>query len=63
MTADALAAAYTDAWNTGNPDAVAAFFAAEGAIIINKGSPWQGRAGVAQMAAGLFPGLSHPSLR
>lgn len=63
MTADALAAAYTDAWNTGNPDAVAAFFAADGAIIINKGSPWQGRAGVAQMAAGFFADIPDLSLR
>ncbi|MBK6299471.1 MAG: SgcJ/EcaC family oxidoreductase [Sphingomonadales bacterium] len=63
MTADALAAAYTDAWNTGNTDAVAAFFAADGAIIINKGSPWQGRAGVAQMAAGFFADIPDLSLR
>ena len=63
MTADALAAAYTAAWNTGNPDAVAAFFAADGAIIINNGSPWQGRAGVAQMAAGFFADIPDLSLR
>lgn len=63
MTAEALAAAYTDAWNTGKPDAVAAFFAPDGAIIINKGSPWQGRAGVAQMAAGFFADIPDLSLR
>lgn len=63
MTAEALAAAYTGAWNTGNPDAVAAFFAADGAIIINNGSPWQGRAGVAQMAAGFFADIPDLSLR
>ncbi len=62
MTVDALAAAYTDAWNTGKPDAVAAFFAPDGAIIINKGSPWQGRAGVAQMAAGFFADIPDLSL-
>lgn len=60
MTAEALAAAYTAAWNTGKPDAVAEFFAKDGAIVINAGNPWQGRDGVAQMAAGFFadiPGL------
>jgi len=46
--------AYTAAWNTGSPDAVAAFYAEDGEIVINRGSPWKGRAGVAQMAAGFF---------
>jgi uncharacterized protein (TIGR02246 family) len=54
MDADELAAAYTAAWNTGQPDTVAAFFAADGAIIINNGSPWEGRDGVASMAAGFY---------
>ena len=31
-----------------------AFFAVDGVIIINNGSPWQGRDGVAQMAAGFY---------
>ncbi len=48
------AAAYTEAWNTGRPEAVAAFFAANGAIIINNGSAWEGRDRVAQMAAGFY---------
>lgn len=61
MTANALAAAYTAAWNTGRPDAVASFFAVDGAIIINNGSPWQGRDGVAQMAAGFYADV--PDLR
>ncbi len=49
-----LADAYTAAWNTGSPDAVAAFFAVDGRIEINGGEAWIGRAGVAQMAAGFF---------
>ena len=49
-----LADAYTAAWNTGSPEAVAAFFAADGQITINRGTPWMGRSGVAEMAAGFF---------
>lgn len=49
-----LAARYTAAWNTGRPEAVAAFFAQTGGIVINRGTPWEGRAGVAAMAAGFF---------
>jgi len=49
-----LADAYTAAWNTGSPDAVAQFFALNGRIEINRGEAWIGRAGVAQMAAGFF---------
>ena len=54
MAENELAAAYTAAWNTGRPEAVAAFFAAEGAITINDGTPWEGRDRVAQMAAGFY---------
>lgn len=54
MAENELAAAYTAAWNTGRPEAVAAFFAAEGAISINDGVPWEGRDRVAQMAAGFY---------
>ena len=53
-TADKLAAAYTAAWNSGASDAVAAFYAQEGQIVINRGEPWVGRKGVADMAAGFF---------
>jgi uncharacterized protein (TIGR02246 family) len=49
-----LAEAYTTVWNTGSPEAVAGFFAADGGIVINNGEPWRGRAGVTQMAAGFF---------
>lgn len=34
--------------------AVARFFAADGAIIINGGKTWKGKDGVAEMAAGFF---------
>ncbi len=54
MAKNELAAAYTAAWNTGRPEAVAAFLAAEGAITINDGIPWEGRDRVAQMAAGFY---------
>jgi uncharacterized protein (TIGR02246 family) len=52
--AKALAEAYTAAWNTGSPGAVAAFYAADGSIVINRGDPWEGRARVADMAAAFF---------
>jgi uncharacterized protein (TIGR02246 family) len=57
-----LAAAYTNAWNTGSPDAVASFFAANGTIAINRGTPWTGRSGVAQMAAGFYADIPDLSL-
>jgi uncharacterized protein (TIGR02246 family) len=50
----AMAADYTAAWNSGAPGAVAAFYAATGNIVINRGEPWRGRDGIAQMAAGFF---------
>ncbi|HEY6600148.1 MAG TPA: SgcJ/EcaC family oxidoreductase [Pseudomonadales bacterium] len=52
--ASELAAAYTGAWNSGSSEAVAAFYAHDGQIVINRGSPWIGRKGVADMAAGFF---------
>ena len=60
-TAKALAEAYTAAWNSGAPEAVAAFYAEDGGIVINSGTPWQGRAGVTAMAAGFFADV--PDLR
>ena len=59
---DALAAGYTAAWNTGSPDAVAACYAPDGGIVINRGRPWDGRAGVAAMAAGFFADVPDLSL-
>jgi uncharacterized protein (TIGR02246 family) len=50
----ALAEAYTAAWNSGSPEAVASFYADDGEIVINRGKPWRGQRGVAAMAAGFF---------
>lgn len=52
--AEALAAGYTAAWNSGSAVAVAAFYAEGGGIVINRGNPWVGRAGVQAMAEGFF---------
>ena len=49
-----IAAAYTAAWNSKSPDAVAGFFAEDGEIVINRGEPWAGRSRVADMAAGFY---------
>ena len=49
-----MAAAYTAAWNSGSPDAVAAFYAEDGEIVINRGDPWTGRSRVRDMAAGFY---------
>ncbi len=49
---DRLTENYTAAWNSGDPDQVAAFFAEDGAIVINRGDPHQGRAAISAMAAG-----------
>lgn len=49
-----VADAYTAAWNSGSAEAVAEFYAPDGGIVINRGEPWLGRAGVAQMAAGFY---------
>jgi uncharacterized protein (TIGR02246 family) len=49
-----IAEAYTAAWNSGSAEAVAAFYAKDGRIVINRGEPWKGRARVAEMAAGFF---------
>jgi uncharacterized protein (TIGR02246 family) len=53
-----IAAAYTAAWNSGSPDAVASFYASGGQIVINRGKPWVGRTGIADMAAGFFADVS-----
>lgn len=57
-----LAQDYTAAWNTGDPQAVAAFFAPDGGIVINQGQPSVGRSAVAQMAAGFFADVPDLSL-
>lgn len=50
----AIAASYTAAWNSGSAEAVASFYAETGGIVINRGTPWEGRAGVQAMAKGFF---------
>ena len=57
-----MARAYTAAWNSKSPEAVAAFYAPGGEIVINRGDPWQGRARVAEMAAGFFADVPDLSL-
>ncbi|MCV2866890.1 nuclear transport factor 2 family protein [Albidovulum sediminicola] len=49
-----FAVSYEDAWNSGDPERVAACYAPEGSIVINRGTPWQGRAKIAEMAAGFY---------
>jgi uncharacterized protein (TIGR02246 family) len=49
-----LARDYTAAWNSKSPDAVASHYAQDGQIVINRGDAWQGRSGIAAMAAGFF---------
>lgn len=49
-----FARAYESAWNSGDPAQVAACYAQDGSIVINRGQPWQGRAKVAEMAAGFY---------
>lgn len=60
--AKTLANAYTAAWNSGSAEAVAAFYAGDGEIVINRGTPWRGREGVAAMAAGFFADVPDLSL-
>ena len=49
-----IAGIYEAAWNSGDPLKVAACYAENGGIVINRGSPWPGRAKVAEMAAGFY---------
>lgn len=49
-----LARDYAIAWSSGDPDAVASFYAPDGQIIINRGEPIVGRAAVAEMARGFY---------
>lgn len=55
-----FATRYTAAWCSGNPEAVAAFFAPNGALAINDGTPNIGRPAVAEAARSFmtaFPDL------
>lgn len=62
MEIAALAASYTAAWNSGRPEAVASHYAQTGQIMINDGSPWQGRTGVTEMAAGFMADIPDMAL-
>ncbi|WP_197916260.1 nuclear transport factor 2 family protein [Thiosulfatihalobacter marinus] len=57
-----MARAYTAAWNSGDPENVAGFFAEDGEIIINRGDPWTGRSRIGEMAAGFFADVPDLSL-
>jgi uncharacterized protein (TIGR02246 family) len=60
MTPQHKAQTYTDAWNSKDPDAVAAHFTPSASIVINAGDPHEGRASLSAMAAGFhaeFPDL------
>ena len=57
------AATYTEAWNSGSAEAVAAFHAEKSQIVINDGEPWTGRSGVGDMARGFFADVPDLSLR
>jgi nuclear transport factor 2 (NTF2) superfamily protein len=57
---DAFARGYTAAWNSHDPEGVAAFYAANGALTVNGGEPAVGReavAAVAQSFMDAFPDL------
>ncbi|MFM2354771.1 MAG: hypothetical protein RLZZ528_507 [Pseudomonadota bacterium] len=60
--ARATADAYTAAWNSGRSAAVASFYAETGEIVINRGTPWTGRAGIAAMAEGFYADVPDLSL-
>ncbi|SLN38228.1 SnoaL-like domain protein [Falsiruegeria litorea R37] len=49
-----LARDYAIAWSSGEPEAVASFYAEDGEISINRGDVIKGRAAVAEMAAGFY---------
>lgn len=57
-----LAEDYTAAWNSKSAEAVASFYAEDGSIIINRGEPWEGRAGIADMARGFYADVPDLSL-
>lgn len=50
----AFAERYTDAWNSGQPEAVAAFFAEDGSLQVNDAEPAVGRAAIADVARGFM---------
>jgi uncharacterized protein (TIGR02246 family) len=57
-----MAQDYTAAWNSKSTEAVASHYAEDGQIIINRGEPWKGRAGIAEMASGFYADVPDLSL-
>lgn len=57
-----MAKEYTAAWNSKSAETVASFYAEDGQIIINRGEPWKGRAGIAEMASGFYADVPDLSL-
>lgn len=57
-----LAQEYTASWNSRSAGRVAAHFAEDGEIIINRGEPWRGRSRIADMATGFFTDVPDISL-
>ncbi|WP_171240699.1 nuclear transport factor 2 family protein [Ruegeria sp. HKCCA5491] len=53
-TLNNLARDYAIAWSSGDPEAVAGFFAPDGTITVNRGDPFVGRSAIADMARGFF---------
>ena len=49
-----MAADYSAAWSSGNPASVAAHYASDGRIAINRGEPLIGTAAITEMAAGFY---------
>lgn len=49
-----LARDYAIAWSSGDPDAVASFYAPDGQIVINRGDALQGRPAIAEMVRGFY---------
>ncbi len=49
-----FAARYAAAWCSGNPDAVAAHFAADGSISVNRSDRLVGQQAISEMAAGFY---------
>lgn len=54
MSIENMARDYAAAWSSGDPDAVASYYAEDGSIVINRGDPINGRAAVSEMAAGFY---------
>ncbi|GJL83334.1 MAG: hypothetical protein DHS20C01_29680 [marine bacterium B5-7] len=52
--AQEMAVEYTKAWCSHDPNAVAAFYAEDGSIVINDGEPSKGRTEIAAMAQAFY---------